>query len=150
MLTSGELNAMIALGISTIKHRQTFLRYTLDRMANSWMSLGTLIDNFLPFRELKIATRINYIIAWIHLKLSYTQSLQAKADLETFQSIQNSRELATALWKIQGRLKTRPLQLPRPFAHQSIIGHQNSRRTAFQFILPIELRLRFLVGYFPI
>lgn len=150
MLSSGELDAIIALGISTIKHRQTFIRYTLDRMALSWMSLGTLIDNFLPFRDLKIITRFNYLIAWIHLKLAYTQSLQAKADLETFQAIQNSRNLATALWKIQGRIDTHPIKLPRPFTHQSIIGLPKSRRTAFQFILPIELRLRFLVGYFPI
>ncbi len=150
LLTPNELKSLIALGAATVKHRQTFFRYTLNRMALSWMSLGQLIDNLLPFRDLQLAQRIHSIIAWLHLKIAYPQSLQAKADLEAFQNIEHARDLATALWKIHGTLDTNPTNTQQFFAHESILGQPNSRRAAFQFILPIELRLRFLVGYFPI
>lgn len=150
LLTPNELNSLIALGLATIKQRQTFFRYTLNRMALSWMSLGLLIDNILPFRDLQLALRLHYLVAWLHLKVAYPQSLQAKADLEAFQNIAHSRDLATALWKIHGRLDTDPLYIPQFLAHESLLEQPKFRRGAFQFILPIELRLRFLVGYFPI
>jgi hypothetical protein len=141
---------MLALGVSTLKHRQTFWRYTLDRMALSWMTLGTLLDQLMPFRHLYLISKLHYPVAWSHLKVAYPQSLQSKADLEAYQTIQFSRDLATALWKIHGKQNAHPFELPKKMIHQSILGPTKSRRSAFQFILPIELRLRFLVGYFPI
>jgi Zn-dependent protease with chaperone function len=152
LLTANELKALMAMGVATLKHRQTFFRYTLDRMALSWISLGLLMDNLLPFgmSQWRIASRLNYAMAWLHLKTAYPQSLQARADLEAYQSVAQARDLATALWKLHGNLNANPLNIPSVFMHQSLLGPSKSRRSAFQFILPIEVRLRFLVGYFPI
>jgi hypothetical protein len=149
-LTESELHSLMYLGVATIKHRTSFVRYTLERMGLSWIALGKLIDSMLPFRDLNWAYRFSYFLAWLHLRIAFPHNLQSKADLEAFQSIPHSRDLANALWKIHGTIDTHPLEIPHSFQHQSLLGPANSRRGAFHFILPIELRLRFLVGYFPI
>jgi Zn-dependent protease with chaperone function len=150
LMTKTELDSLMALGITTVKARCSFIRYTLNRMALSWITLGSLFDHLLPYRDLKIALHIHYLVAWLHLKLAYSHALQAKADLEAYQNLEHPRDLATALWKIHGFLNNVPMSIPKVLRHQSIIGPSESRRSAFQFILPIELRLQFLVGYFPI
>lgn len=150
LMSQTELESLMALGITTTRARCSFLRYTLNRMALSWIALGSLLDQLLPYRDLKIALHIHYLVAWLHLKLAYPRSLQAKADLEAYQNLERPRDLATALWKIHGFLNNLPMSMPKVLRHQSVIGPSESRRSAFHFILPIELRLQFLVGYFPI
>lgn len=149
-LSLHELEAMMVLGVMTIKQRRKLLQFTLDRFASGWINLGLVIDQLLPFRHLQIASRVTYLLAWGLLRLAYSPSIQAKADTEAYQTIRHSRDLATALWKINGVLDAHPLNLPYQYMHLSLLSPPKSRRSAFQFNLPIELRLRFLVGYFPI
>ncbi len=155
LLSSAEVESLIALCVSSIKHRNTFAKYTLDRMALTWLSLGKACTRFFqPLNSLNFIKQICFFIACLHWKLAFPKSAQIRADLETYKTLSDPRSLASALWKIHGALntiKTQPTHqspLPKIFTHQSLLG--TPRRTAFQFILPIELRLRLLIGYFPI
>lgn len=152
-LSEPELQALLCLGVSSIKHRNLFFRYTFERIAFSWISIGTTIDRILmPIgRGWNLTKRLFYWVGWLHLKLAFSKKLQAQADLEAYQFLTEPRHLANALWKIHGTLDTQKDDaIPEIFRHQSLFAHPHSRRSAFQFILPIELRLKFLVGYFPI
>jgi len=151
LLSPQEIESLLALCVSSLKNRNTFTKYTLDRMALTWLSLNKLWDRILqPLNRLNFIKQICYFIAWVHWKIAFTKSLQAKADLETYKTLTDPRSLATALWKIHGALDTLKSTVPRVFIHQSILGTIHSQRAAFQFIVPIEHRLQLLIGYFPI
>lgn len=152
MLQPQELHALIGLGVSSIKLRNSFFNYTFERMALSWLFIGSSLDRILlPIGRWNISKKIFYGIGWCHLRLAFPKSLQARADLAIFQILQQPRDLAVALWKLHGVLDTQPEQpLPEIFIHQSLLGLARSKRSAFHFILPIDIRLKFLLGYFPI
>jgi hypothetical protein len=151
LLTFQETESLLALCVSSIKNRNTFSKYSLDRIALTWISISKFWDRvFQPLNQLNFAKHLCYFIAWIHWKVAFTKSLQTKADLETYKSLSEARSLATALWKIHGALDTLKNPVPSLFLYQSLLGNTGSRRTAFQFILPIEYRLQLLIGYFPI
>lgn len=150
-LSPVEVESLLALSVASIKSRNSFTKYTLDRMGLTWISLSKAWDRMLqPLGRLNLAQQICYFIALTHWKLAYPKSLQAKADLETYKALPNPRALATTLWKIHGTLDTLKAPVPGLFIHQSLLNNSQSRRTAFQFILPIEQRLQLLIGYFPI
>lgn len=150
LLNPGEREAMLALALSTIKFRQSSMRYVFERLALNWITLGQIIEQLLPFRHLHLISRTTYLIAWFHLKVAFPASLQTKADAEASQTINNPRDLASALWKITGHLEVCPPDLPSELTHQSLLSLPHSSRGAFQFTVPIENRLRLLVGYYPI
>ena len=151
LLSPPEIESLLALCVSSLKNRNTFTKYTLDRMALTWISIHKLCDQLLrPLRRINLVKQICYFIAWSHWKIAFPQNLQAKADLETYKILSTPRNLAIALWKIHGVLDTRNTSMPHRFIHQSILGNAHSNRNSFQFIVPIEHRLQFLIGYFPI
>ncbi|MEY4617755.1 MAG: hypothetical protein RJB66_2715 [Pseudomonadota bacterium] len=150
LLAPHELEALIVLGLVTAKNRDTFFRRILDRMALNWMTLGKLIDQFLPFRHLHLASKVSYFIAWLHLKVAYPNALQSKSDSETTQIISQTRSLASALWKIDGAMDTKTSNLPDTFQHLSILSHPVNGRNPTGFNPAIDVRLKLLVGYFPI
>jgi len=163
LLNHQELEALLVLGVSSVKHRNTFPRYSLDRMALTWLSLGQFsARTFQPLEPIFGATLWNFLnrfnlvqelclnLAYFHWKLAFPKSLQSKADSEAFKTLTKPRSLATALWKIHGVMDAHHCSVQKNFAYQSLLGSSRSRRTAFQFTLPIEHRLQHLVGYFPI
>jgi hypothetical protein len=149
-LTPGERQALIVLGLSTLKHRRAFGRYFLERLALTWIEAGRLADLLLPFRDLRLASILTGFIAWLHLRLAFSPTLQAKADLLAYQTIQHSRDLATALWKLHGAAQIQKNNRRYSDLYCSVLEAPPFGSGAFQFILPIELRLRYLVGYYPI
>ena len=150
LLTPTELEALLALGLSTLKQRYRFFRYYLERIALTWISIGCFLDAILPFRELRLVSRLTYLIAWLHLKVAYPSRLQTQADGEAAQVIFHPRDLASALWKLNGALDCKPAAMPESFRHLSLLSPIAAQQNLWQFNLPIESRLRFLVGYYPI
>lgn len=151
LLSPAEIESLLALCVSSIKSRISFTKYSLDRIALTWISIGNLWNRMLqPLGTLNLAQQMCYFIALGHWKLAYPKTLQSKADLETYKILPNPRVLATTLWKIHGNLDTIKAPVPGLFIHQSLLNNSQSRHTAFQFLLPIEQRLQLLIGYFPI
>lgn len=162
LLTSEELEAVLAYNLMCIKGRAT-LSFTIgSALADAVLGIGASVDwmiNWLlgssraePARRAQLATWLVAPLAALLVRLSVGRQPYLQADLETSQLLGEGRTLASVLWKLQSYALTQPLKISPATSHFFIVNPLTANRWGRYFHAHPQIRERIqnLIGHYPI
>jgi heat shock protein HtpX len=91
-------------------------------------------------------------LAWLILKLAASDKIYFETDEMAAAMLKDRSHLAEALWKLEGLSRCYPLTLP-PCSHHFFIVNPSTHGEKNWFLLAhpkVDIRIRKLIGYFPI
>lgn len=145
-----ELEAIIALSLTTLKQKSHWISQFFDRGGMTFLSLLDFLKKNSPSFFHPLWRGLLYPVICLFFKLALPISHQLKADVEAKKYLDNPFVLAQTLWKIYGSLINEDSALPFEVQHYLLIHPQTTRQSWAQLHPNIQKRLIHLVGYFPI
>jgi Zn-dependent protease with chaperone function len=167
-LDGQEIRAVIAFLVAMIERQDGFLFSMVSRLAQAILSLGFLLDSFLPRKVIRLISGGSgsvdgvYLwgpfsmlispLVWFVISMAQPHSTIYKADLGSAQLIKDRYLLALVIWKLDGISKSQAwMSLPGTshlfFANPD--GYQQ-RNPLFRFHPTCKARIQRLLGYYPL
>ena len=134
-LDKKSLKAVVAYHIAGIKRHDTFMH----NVAGCLSSVFTITVILSP-------------LGWVILKLCAKPQHYFQTDQLAASYLEDSKDLATTLWKINSYSQAQPLKIPWRLSPLFIVNPLTSQSWSryFSFQPNVETRIKKLVGYFPI
>lgn len=150
-MNSDELEAVVAHQLCHIRRLDTFSYSVSSTLANSIVGLGQFLDSLLPYK-LQFFMPLLSPIGWVIIKGAVGEKSVFENDLMASQVLQSRPRLGEILWRLEGLAGTNPLHPPPCTNHLFMVNPEGfSQKNLFLRSHPdIEVRLKKLMGYFPI
>lgn len=149
-LTPAETHAILALGMAHISVRGQVFSVLVERLAKVVIALGQIGDRALFAKNSQIVSRLLYPLAQLHIWVAFPPKKFLLCDSLASGLIPKPATLAEALWKMQNSVYAQKLKTPIGTEHQFLLPSQTDQPVHLQVQKSIEVRLRRLVGYYPI
>lgn len=150
-LSDDELDAVVAHQICHIRKLDTFAFGVSSTLANSIVGLGQFLDSLLPYK-LQFFMPLLSPIGWLIIKGVVGEKSFFENDLMAARLLNSRPHLCEVLWRMEGLAQTQPLEVPPCTSHLFMVNPEGfKQKNLFLKSHPdIEVRLKKLMGYFPI
>lgn len=151
LLNEEELEAVVANQLCHTRRLDSIRFGVGNAIANSILGLGYFVDSFFP-KNVKFFITLLAPVAWFVTRLSYGDKPLFASDLEAAKLLDSRIKLGEVLWRMEGLAQTLPITPPPCTSHLFMVNPtgQSHKRTWFTSHPEIEVRLKRLLGYYPI
>ncbi len=154
--SKAEIEAVVALEMAHIKNLDTFWVGVVSMTAHSLMGLAHRLDQlWIPKRWIKKETLrapFSFLIGklvWFTMRIAVRKSAFYKNDAMAAQWLEKPDLLAQTLWKLESLSIAHPLNVPECTDHLFVVPPSPASRRYVRHP-KAELRIRRLLGYFPV
>jgi heat shock protein HtpX len=157
-LSNSEIQAVIAHQISHIRTIDTFRVGVSSSLASAAIGLSQVLDQGLPtnwlnkkFQQKPFESILSPIAALLIRFAISNKDYFANDDLAA-SLIENKKDLASALWKMQSYAQTEPTKIIPCTSHLFIVNPEGLKESNWFFVThpSLESRIRRLVGTYPL
>lgn len=148
-LSEKEREALTAFLVSHAHRLETLRLEIAQTLAFTTVGIGFFLDSVLTRRKRQIFSRLFSPLGWMLLRLFISPEVFYKDDQVASELVDDRHFLANALWKLNGLSFIEPLPIPPCSSHFFVVS-PHPQSDVFLMHPKIDLRLKKLIGYFPI
>lgn len=154
-LNAEEVQAVLLYQLCAIRRLDTFAFTVAGALADSLMSMASLVDWLLRWligNEKKLMTWLISPVASLVVHFAIGQRNYFLIDRMAAEQLRDAELMARVLWKLESYSRTSPLPIPESLAHQFIVNPLTTQGYGqyFQIQPNIRLRIERLVGHYPL
>ncbi len=150
-LSKNEIRAVLAHQICQINRFDTLAFGVASVIANSLLGFAAIADEFWPFK-FKFFVKIFSPFSWFIVRMTVNSKNYLRNDLDAVHLIEDKRDLASALYKLENLALASDQKIPPCTGHLFIVNpDQTQRENLFLHFQPeLKSRIKNIIGTYPL